>query len=79
MAAIIGALDNYTSTQIGANGHLEHAWSTDIRERILQLSFQLTRTKDVAALAYPTARLINELQTEYKNGKILKERGVQVG
>ena len=73
MAAIIGALDNYTSYKIGENGHLEHAWSTDIRERILQLSFQLTRTKDVAALAYPTARLITELQTEYKNGKILKE------
>ena len=73
MAAIIGALDNYTSYQIGEKGHLEHAWSTDIRERILQLSFQLTRTKDVAALAYPTARLITELQTDYKNGIILKE------
>jgi len=73
MAAIIGALDNYTSYQIGEKGHLEHAWSTDIRERILQLSFQLTRTKDVAVLAWPTARLITELQTEYKNGIILKE------
>jgi hypothetical protein len=73
MAALIGALDNYNSTQIGENGHLEHAWSTDIRERILQLSFQFTRTKDVASLAYPTARLITELQNEYKNGNILKE------
>ena len=73
MAAIIGALDNYNSFKIGENGHLEHAWSTDIRERILQLSFQLTRTKDYASLAWPTARLITELQTEYKNGKILKE------
>lgn len=73
MAAIIGALDNYTSYQIGEKGHLEHAWSTDIRERILQLSFQLTRTKDYASLAWPTARLITELQTGYKNGVILKE------
>ena len=73
MAAIIGALDNYTSYQIGEKGHLEHAWSNDVRERILQLSFQLTRTKDYASLAWPTARLITELQTEYKNGKILKE------
>ena len=73
MAAIIGALDNYTSYQIGEKGHLEHAWSTDIRERILQLSFQLTRTKDYASLAWPTARLITELQTGYKNGLILKE------
>lgn len=73
MAALIGALDNYTSKQIGENGHLENAWSTDVRERILQLSFQFTRTKDYASLAWPTAKLINELQTEYKNGAILKE------
>ena len=73
MAALIGALDNYTSKQIGENGHLENAWSTDARERILQLSFQFTRTKDYASLAWPTAKLINELQTEYKNGAILKE------
>jgi hypothetical protein len=73
MAALIGALDNYTSKQIGENGHLENAWSTDVRERILQLSFQFTRTKDYASLAWPTAKLINEIQTEYKNGAILKE------
>jgi hypothetical protein len=73
MAALIGALDNYTSKQIGENGHLENTWSNDVRERILQLSFQLTRTKDYASLAWPTAKLINELQTEYKKGAILKE------
>ena len=73
MAALIGALDNYTSKQIGENGHLENTWSNDARERILQLSFQFTRTKDYASLAWPTAKLINELQTEYKNGAILKE------
>jgi hypothetical protein len=73
MAALIGALDNFTSKQIGENGHLEHAWSNDVRERILQLSFQFTRTKDYASLAYPTARLINEIQTEYKNGVLAKE------
>jgi len=73
MAAIIGALDNYTSYQIGENGHLEHAWSNDVRERILQLSFQLTRTKDYPSLAWPTAKLITDLQTEYKNGKISRE------
>ena len=73
MAALIGALDNFTSKQIGENGHLEHAWSNDVRERILQLSFQFTRTKDYPSLAYPTARLINEIQTEYKNGVLAKE------
>ena len=27
MAALIGALDSYTSTQIGENGHTEYTWS----------------------------------------------------
>ena len=40
MAALIGALDNYTSTQIGENGHTEYTWSNNIKERILQVSFQ---------------------------------------
>ena len=42
MSALVSALDN--SLQYGGNAHLEHKWSTDIRERILQFSFQLTRT-----------------------------------
>ena len=44
MAALINALDNYTPKQIGENGHVEYGWSNDIRERILQFSFQLVRT-----------------------------------
>jgi hypothetical protein len=44
MAALVNALDNYTPKQIGENGHVEYGWSNDIRERILQFSFQLVRT-----------------------------------
>ena len=44
MAALINALDNYTPKQIGENGHVEYGWSNDIREKILQYSFQLVRT-----------------------------------
>jgi hypothetical protein len=43
MAAIIHALDNFTQIQFGENGHKEYSWSNDIREKIVQLSFQLTR------------------------------------
>lgn len=50
MAALINALDTYTPTQIGENGHLEYTWSNDIREQILQFSFQLVRTNDVSGL-----------------------------
>lgn len=47
MAAIISALDNYTPKQLGENGHSEYGWSNNIREKILQFSFQVTRTNDV--------------------------------
>lgn len=46
MAALINALDNYTEQQIGENSHIEYGWSNSIQEKILQFSFQVTRTKD---------------------------------
>lgn len=46
MAAIVHALDNHTSKQIGENGHIEYGWSNNIREKISQFSFQVTRTND---------------------------------
>jgi hypothetical protein len=44
MAAIITALDTYTPRQTGENGHVQYGWSNDIKERIVQFSFQVTRT-----------------------------------
>jgi len=46
MAAIITALDNYTPKQFGENGDAEYGWSNSNRERILQFSFQVTRTNE---------------------------------
>ena len=46
MSALINALDNHTSKQIGENGHAEYGWSNNIRERIIQFNFQLTRTDE---------------------------------
>ena len=46
MSALISALDNFTPSQIGENGSCEYTWSNNIRERIIQLSFQLTRVRD---------------------------------
>jgi len=48
MAALVGALDNFTPSQIGENCHLEYGWSNKIQEKILQFSFQLTRTDELA-------------------------------
>jgi Mg-chelatase subunit ChlD len=47
MTAIINALDNFTSTQIGENGHVEYGWSNSIKEKIIQFSFQLVRTNEI--------------------------------
>ena len=46
MAALITALDNYTPSQIGENGHVEYGWSNSIQEKIVQFSFQVTRCSD---------------------------------
>lgn len=43
MSALISALDNYTPMRIGENGHKEYDWSRSIREKIAQISFQITR------------------------------------
>ena len=65
MAALIEALDNYTSRQIGENGQCEYAWSNDVRERIVQLSFQLTRTKDIDYLTNQFELLLIDLQKRH--------------
>lgn len=73
MSAIISALDNYTPSQIGENGSVEFAWSTNIRESIVQLSFQLTRTIDVDRinnLAVRTEKILTELSSSYKSSAI---------
>ena len=51
MAKLVSALDAHTGTQLGENGHMEYSWSNDIKEKILQLSFQLTRTSDPVQLS----------------------------
>ena len=44
MAALVEALD--TPKQYGENGHLEHGWSSNVKEELLQWSFQCTRTDE---------------------------------
>ena len=44
MSSLVNALDNFTPTQIGKNAHKEYGWSNSIREKVLQFSFQVTRT-----------------------------------
>lgn len=76
MTALVTALDNFTPSQLGENGHSEYSWSSNTREQIVQLSFQLTRApspKIVESLAVRVDSILTRLKTEYKNGLIAKE------
>jgi hypothetical protein len=46
MSTLLSNINSYTSKQLGEKGHCEYAWSNDIREKIIQLNFQLVRTNN---------------------------------
>ena len=80
MSALISALDNYTPSQIGENGSIEYTWSNNIRERILQLSFQLTRVRDestINRLASETDKILRELTGSYKALLLTREEYIE--
>lgn len=64
MAALVDALDNYTPSQYGQNGHVEYGWSNNIQYRILQFSFQVTRTNEdrIDKLSQILSDLLREIQ-----------------
>lgn len=70
MTELINALDDYTSMQIGENGHAEYGWSNSIQERIVQFSFQVTRTTDdiINKLSQTLFDILNQLKHKMKNG-----------
>ena len=80
MAALINSLDNITPFNLGENGHKEYTWSNNIRERILQLSFQLTRNtatttanNNLLSLAGIVDNILLELKRGYRARVLLKE------
>jgi hypothetical protein len=76
MTALVKALDNFTPSQIGENGHSEYTWSKNIREQIVQLSFQLTRANSssvIASLANRVDSILTTLKTDYQTQRICKE------
>ena len=72
MTALFNALDNYTPSQIGENGHSEFTWSNSTRELIIQLSFQLTRTRVLTSVEQVTNKILYNLENDYKLQKIGK-------
>jgi Mg-chelatase subunit ChlD len=77
MSLFISAIDNFTSSQVGENGSSEYTWSNSIRERIIQLSFQLTRTRDSNHLFIQTNKLLYDLYNAYKTTTILYEEYIE--
>jgi hypothetical protein len=80
MSALISALDIFTPTKIGENGSKEYTWSNSIRERIIQLNFQLTRTRDettITGLAATTDTILFDLKNAYNTSSISREEYVE--
>lgn len=71
MTELISALDNFTPKQNGENGHDEYSWSNSIQERILQISFQLTRTNNSQNLERLLDEIIVDLKCSY-TGKTIQ-------
>ena len=75
MAALITALDSYTPMQLGENGHQEYSWSSQLTEKILQLSFQFTRcdSTTIESLSSELKHTLRNLIGGFKNGQIAYE------
>ena len=68
MASLVSALKKHTPKQLGENGSVEHAWSFDIKEKIVQLFFQLVRTKDTDSLKNQLRQVLGYFKgKEYDN------------
>jgi len=81
MSSIISALDTFTPSQLGENGSNEYTWSNNLKEKICQLHFQLTRTRDsttISNLAQQTDSIIRGLVGGYKSGTILREEYLEL-
>ena len=80
MTAFINAHDDYTSTQFGENGHVEYGWSNSIEEKIIQISFQVTRTNQegVERIQKVLNDLLSSLKYKVQSGS-LPEKEVAKG
>lgn len=58
----MNAMDNYTPKTLGEKGHVQHSWSNELREKIVQFSFQLVRTKDTKSLETSLREMLNKIK-----------------
>jgi hypothetical protein len=74
MSKLINTLDNFVPKQHGENAHMEHAWSTEIQDKIVQFWYQCNRSEDikrVAQLKNILVELLSQLHVQYDDGYYL--------
>ena len=76
MAALINALDSYTPMQIGEKGHAEYAWSNDLQEKILQLSFQFTRCDSSTIESH--GQMLRQVLRNLKGSEMSREKFLEL-
>lgn len=72
MTALVNALDSYNPTQYGEKGHVEYSWSNIFQEKILQFSFQITRTNEdiINGLAQKLSDMIRDINYMIQFGSL---------
>ena len=78
MSSLVSAIDNFTPSKVGENGSKEYTWSNDLQERILQLSFQITRTRTrdegtVKHLENIASNILKDLNYQYSHSVLSRE------
>jgi hypothetical protein len=76
MSLLVSALDHFTPSKVGENGSIEYTWSNELQERILQLSFQITRTRDdgtIKNLENIASNILKDLNYQYSHSLISRE------
>jgi len=70
MSLLVNEVDNYTSFQVGKNGHIEYGWCNSIQEKIIQFNFQLVRTSNENNLRRILNDMLSKLKYYVTNGSI---------
>ena len=72
MSALVNALDSSNFKQIGEKGHTEYSWSNNLRDKLVQLSFQFTRTDKggIEKLATILRQFLTDLVSRHKLGAL---------
>jgi hypothetical protein len=77
----ISSFDNFTPTQIGEKGCHEYKWSNNVKEKILQLNFQLTRSYNqstIINLSILTDKILDDLVSSYKANIISRDEYLEL-